>query len=234
MTDIKQAMETIQSIYQMLEDQESKDIYLNRLAFEICGENKYALAVMNTLYQHRWPEGYVAFDSKYRYDKVFAEVPKDHKFLLYGAGNDGKILLAYAKKEKGFVGFCSSSKVKQENGYLGYPVMSPEELLSRRDLYVIIASTNAHDELLGILENGGYPPELIIDGPAYYNGPSDETEQYFGPKFMKFSDEEVFVDAGCYDFGTSLALGRHCKCVKKVYAFEADPENYKKCGSSVE
>lgn len=103
--------------------------------------------------------------------------------------------------------------------------------MSRKDLYVVIATSEARDEVLGILENGGYPPELIIDGPAYYStdGRFGETEIYFGPEFMKFSDEEVFVDAGCYDFRTSLALGRYCNCVKKVYAFEPDPENYQKC-----
>ena len=230
MTGMKHAMETIQRIYQMLEDDESKDLYLNRLAFEISGENKYLIAMLYTFFQHRSPGGYHEYISKYGMDKAIAKVPKGHQFLLYGAGNDGKQMLLYARKREGFAGFCSSTEAKQKNGYLGCPVMSPEELLSRRDLYVVIASSAARDELRGILEEGGYPPELVIDGPAYYSDEElGETEQYFGPGFMKFSDEEVFVDVGCYDFRSALALGRHCNCVKKVYAFEPDPENYEKC-----
>ncbi|WP_300637844.1 hypothetical protein [uncultured Oscillibacter sp.] len=155
MTGMKQAMETIQRIYQMLEDDESKDLYLNRLAFEISGENKYLIAMLYTFFQHRSPGGYHEYISKYGMDKAIAKVPKGHQFLLYGAGNDGKQMLLYARKREGFAGFCSSTEAKQKNGYLGCPVMSPEELLSRRDLYVVIASSAARDELRGILEEGG-------------------------------------------------------------------------------
>ena len=80
-----------------------------------------------------------------------------------------------------------------------------------------------------ILKEGGYPQELIIDGPAFYEPDFiDEVEQYFGPSFIKFQQDEVFVDAGCYDFDNSLAISKHCDHVK-VYAFEPDPENYRRC-----
>ena len=79
-----------------------------------------------------------------------AKVPENHKFVLYGAGNEGKDFLPLARQKEGIVGFCSSTGVKQKNGYLGYPVMSPRELLSRRDLYVVVATSAARDELLGI------------------------------------------------------------------------------------
>lgn len=46
---------------------------------------------------------------------------------------------------------------------------------------------------------------------------------------MEYEDEEVFIDAGCFDLSSSIELRKHCKRVKKVYAFEPDPENYKKC-----
>ena len=233
MTDLKQAAETFGKIYRMLEDQESKDIFMNRLSFEISSNDEYLYKIINTFYRRRWPGGWRVFETESGetsgVKKALAQVPEGHPFVLYGAGNDGKRMLSYAKDKAGFAGFCSSTKVKQENGYLGFPVMSPEELLSRRDLYVVISTRDARDELYSVLENGDYPPERIIDGPAYYTSMYGEAETYFGPSFMKFSDEEVFVDAGCYDFRTSLALGRRCKCVKKVYAFEPDPESYKRC-----
>lgn len=228
MTDMRRAMETIQRIYQMLEDDESREIYMNRLAYNISGEDKYVLPLINTVFQHRGPRGYNRANY-WGIDEALEKVPQNHEFLLYGAGLDGKHLLSLVKRRAGFAGFCSSTTVKQKNGYLGYPVMSPEELMSRRDLYVVIATSDARDELFGILENGNYPSKLIVDGPAYYSREFGEAEQYFGPEFIKFNDEETFVDAGCYDFRSSLALGRHCKCVKKVYAFEPDPENYKRC-----
>lgn len=232
MTDMQQAMETLGKVYQMMEDQESKEIFMNRLAFDISGKggNPYILAIMSSYFLHQYPKGFRASGFLDSLKEISAKVPENRKFVLYGAGSDGKDLFQYfAKSDPRFIGFCSETKAKQENGYLGYPVISPEELLARRDLYVVIATNEARDELLNILENGNYPPELIIDGPVYYCAKFGEAEQYFGPSFLQFSDEEVFIDAGCYDFRSSLALARHCKHVKKVYAFEPDPKNYEKC-----
>lgn len=234
MTDMRQAVETIQRIYEMLEDGESREIYMTRLAYNVSGESKYLIRLMNIAFQRMWPGRFIDYRHLAGMEKTLAKVPENHKFVLYGAGNEGKDFLPLARQKEGFVGFCSSTGVKQKNGYLGYPVMSPRELLSRRDLYVVVATSAARDELLGILENGNYPAEMIIDGPAYYSEKFGEAEQYFGPKFIKLCDEETFVDVGCYDFRSALALGRHCKCVKKVYAFEPDPENYKRCLQNAE
>lgn len=58
----------------------------------------------------------------------------------------------------------------------------------------------------------------------------DYTEgQYFNPGFMVFEEEEVFVDVGAYNMATIMELQNYCKKIKKVYAFEPDPENYKNC-----
>lgn len=37
------------------------------------------------------------------------------------------------------------------------------------------------------------------------------------------------MDAGCFDFGTSLTLREYCPSIKKIYAFEPDPESYQRC-----
>lgn len=218
MTDMKQALETIQRIYQMLEDEESKDIYMYRLASYVSGDRKYMFDMVNT-YMRRCPDG------AHNYHLF---LPKDRRFVLYGAGKDGAMLLPHVMSLKNFAGFCSSTLWKQEKGYMGFPVMSPEELLSQKDLAVVITTTNFRNDIMRILKDGEYPPELIIDGPRFYSDHFSEAEQYYGPSFMKFQDEEIFVDAGCYDLGSSLNLAAHCKCAK-VYAFEPDPENYKKC-----
>ncbi|HCL00890.1 MAG TPA: hypothetical protein DHW61_00445 [Lachnoclostridium phytofermentans] len=47
-------------------------------------------------------------------------------------------------------------------------------------------------------------------------------------------EEEVFVDAGCCDLGTTLRLKQHCKKLKRVYAFEPDKSNYETCIKAAE
>lgn len=225
MTDMMQAIETIQSIYHMLEDQESRDLYICRLSYLFSKDFKYLLPCLNSYMlkhfkaQENTPEVNIV--------KLSHMLPEGRNIVLYGAGVEGKKLLPYFQGDKRFIGFCSSTKGKQENGYLGYSVMSPEELFARRDLCVVISTTKYKDDIRQFLEDGGYPNELIFDGsPSNALG---EAEQYFGPDFMKFCDDEVFVDAGCFDFTDALALARHCKRVKRVYAFEPDPYNYPKC-----
>ena len=136
--------------------------------------------------------------------------------------------IQFWKDDERFVGFCCKTKEKQKNGYLGYPVMSPEELLAQRGLNVAVYTVKFRDEILRILRDGGYPEEQIFDVNRYL--PQDGLDgQYFGPEFMRFEDGEVFVDGGCYDLETSLQLKQYCKHIKKVYAFEPDEENYRQC-----
>lgn len=227
MKEMKIDLETIKKIYSMLEDKESKDIYMYRLALSITDIFNYAT------YATKLGSTYVAClndrSPQKLLGKLVASLPADRNFVLYGAGQDGADILPYLAPDKRFMGFCSGTQEKQKRGYLGYPVLSPERLLSQKDLCVIISTVKYKNEIMQILKDGGYPQELIIDGPAFYRPEFNaEAEQYFGPSFIKFQQEEVFVDAGCFDFNTSLAMSKHCDRVK-VYAFEPDTENYRRC-----
>lgn len=209
-------------IYQMLEDDESKDIYLKRLCYLISGDFRHIRELVGS---HR-PD-LVPWNGK-NTDHLFIDLPKNRNFVLYGAGRDARHILPYVENDRRFIGFCSRTKRKQEKGYLGYPVMRPEELLSRKDLSVVISTTKCRSDIMQILIDSGYPRDLIFDSPLYYADTLFDSEQYFSPGFMTFDHEEIFVDAGCYDLTTSLKLRNHCPQVK-VYAFEPDPVCYKRC-----
>lgn len=212
-------------VYQMLADEESKDIYLKRLNYLVTYNFDYIHRIRNTYLPQLPPwDGTPIAD-------VFMRLPGNRNFILYGAGQNGALLLPYCKENKRFAGFCSKTIEKQKNGYLGCPVMSPEELLARRDLNVIVATSKAKAEIMQILIDGGYPQELIFDGGKLFSKASEasDPEQYFSPNFMTYADEEVFVDAGSFDLGTSLKLKEYAKNLKKVYAFEPDPVCYQRC-----
>lgn len=211
-------------VYRMLEDDESKDIYLNRLNYLISGNLSYIKKIVTAYLPNLTPlKGKTIADLR-------DSMPKDRKIVLYGAGVIGKECLRYWACDDRFVGFCSGTKSKQKTGYLGCPVMSPEELLAQNELNVVINTTRARDEIAQILEKGGYPRDQIFDIADYYpQGDGSDPGQYFEPEFMRYEDEEVFVDAGCFDLECSIRLSRYCGHVKKVYAFEPDPENYRRC-----
>lgn len=213
-------LEEMKKVYQMLSDEESRFTWLNKMNYLITNDSKYIDAIVDVYL----PE-FSKLGSKTAGD-ILSAIPQDKNFVLFGAGNMGADLLPYFKEDERFLGFCSSTIEKQRTGFCGHPCMSPEELMERKNLAVIICTTEAAREILTILSSGGYPKDLIftLDGfvPSY-------NEQYFGPDFIRYEEEEIFVDAGCYDLRSSLDLRKKCGKLRKVYAFEPDPKNYKRC-----
>lgn len=210
-------MDDLRNIYNMLEDEESKDIFLKRLNYSVTGDYKYIDEMV---------EAYAPEFSRKARDRWRASLPKDRDIVLYGTGIYATMMMDEWDHDKRIIGFCSGLKEQQGKDFLGYPVMSPEELLSRRDLTVVVnvVDPDAKEAILGVLQEGGYPSNQIFEVI-----PRWDPEQYFAPEFMKYEGEEVFVDAGCYDFGSSLKLQKYCNLVKKIYAFEPDPVNYQRC-----
>lgn len=205
-------------VYQMLEDDESRDIYINRLNYMVTGDSKYMRHIINSY--------------SYGLDVVRAvdmrtSMPADRQVILYGAGDIGRQLFHIWQADSRFAGFCSGNEEQQRNGYFGYPVISPAELLSKKEFNVIISVRlpKAKAEIKRILRDGGYPENQIFH--TDYLIPEDPYP-YFGPDFMTCEDE-IFIDAGCFDLSSSLELRRRCRHLKKVYAFEPDPKNYQKC-----
>lgn len=225
MQKLENPLEAVQRIYHMLEDKESQEIYMAQLNYLISG-NSWHITNMAAKYAPSFAKESIFMTD---FPNLVNSLPKERDFILYGAGEDAIDLLPVVARNSHFSGFCSRTKEKQKNGYFGFPVMSPETLLERKDLNVVISTNDAKDEILQILQDGGYPQEMIYDGPAAYRivGKGRE-EQYFGPEFMTFGKDEVFVDAGCFDFGSSLALMKHCQHAK-IYAFEPSLENYQRC-----
>lgn len=218
---MESTFEQYRKVYEMLEDGPSRDIYLNRLNYMISRDKRYIEAIVKA-----YLPGVPYFTGKTPAD-LRAAMPNDRKIVLYGAGVAGKIILPYWKDDERFIGFCSQTKEKQKNGYCGWPVMSPEELLARKDLNVVISTTMADREIKQILEAGGYPWDQVYSLIGYYK--YEDPEQYFAPDFMSYGEQEVLIDAGCLNLASTLEFKKHCKSVKKVYAFEPDPECYQIC-----
>lgn len=214
------SFEEMQRVYQMLSDEESRFTWLNRMNYLVTGDFAYMKTIIDTYL----PELQVLTSSTAK--DVLSKIPQERGFVVFGAGDTGMAFLPYFKEDKRFRGFCSSRIGKQKNGFCGYPVMSPEELMARKDLSVMICAYSRKEEILNILSAGGYPRDQIFTSDGLRVSFND---QYFGPGFIHYEAEEVFVDAGCLDLRSSLDLRERCGKLSKVYAFEPDPECYKVC-----
>lgn len=209
-------------VYEMLEDDESKEIYIARLNFLLSNKFEYFKSIIE-----KYLPNAVARDTGKDINTLIASLPENKNIILYGAGNDARISMEYWRKDKRFIGFCDRAVEKQKNGYLGYPVMSPTELLKQQDISVVISTHTGLVEVKQFLLESGFPAENIYVMAEYMF--CVEQGQYFDTDFMCFEDKEIFVDAGCKDFFSSFEMIKYCKNLNKIYAFEPDCYNYQDC-----
>jgi len=217
---MRESIESYRKVYQMLEDQESKDTYLGRMAYLISDDHKYIENILTS-----YLPGMPLLSRRVR--NLLDMLPQDREIILYGAGRKGTEAFRYLVDDKRFIGFCSNNVLKQNSGYLGYPVMSPESLLDRKDILVLVCAPIAREEIMRLLREGGYPQEYIFDFNAI--SAVADPRQYFDLDFIPYENEEVFIDAGCYDLCDTPRIQKYCRHLKRAYAFEPDPKNYKKC-----
>ncbi len=221
---MKPNLSDCQTVYHMLEDEKSRQVYLNRLNFMVTSDyNRYIQEITPPHLPRVDKNGQYAFIGE-----ILSSIPTDAKVVLYGAGDYAEKIFYEWNRDQRVAAFCSNNTKKQKTGYLGYPVISPETLAKQKDFFVIVTVVKAapRKEIQEYLEGIQYPADRVF----YLSFPDALDEnQYFVPEVMEFGDEEVFLDVGCYNLDTSLKLKQRCPSLKKVYAFEPDPENYKVC-----
>lgn len=201
-------------IYKCLGDEESKEIFVNKLLCSVTGEDKY------------W-HNIILRDDQETVMRIKKAVTEDREMIVYGAGTNCASVVAMCE-EIGchFTCICDRDKERQKNGYLGFEVISPEELVEKyREAVVVISTILYQDEVTEFLEKH-FPAKQVI-AFTHKKLLQKIQRQYFPEDILKFEDGEVFVDGGCYDFETSKKLMEYCK-VKKIFAFEPDRFNIEK------
>ncbi len=130
--------------------------------------------------------------------------------------------------------FCDRDNRKQKEGFFGFPVISPEKLLSNHtDAVIVIGTGNYYEEIKEHWCRGGVPGEHSLNLGNYV--PMSSVRQYFEEPFLTCEAEEVFVDAGAFDLFSTIRLQEICGGrLKRAYAFEPDEVNFAKCRELVE
>jgi hypothetical protein len=239
---IKDYFNSIQSVFQALQDEESKQIFMYRLRFalEKCFisplehpaiplPDEYALKSSVMEFLTRASE---SFDMEINrrtenrrpvlaLHRLIKNYDNKSRIIVYGAGNFGKctkdFLDAAGVKTDGF---CDSKKHGTVS--CGIDVISPGDL--RMDDYVVIAvgATSARVEIYDNLIKKGFSPARISMCYATFS-------QYFEYPFLEQKDNEIYIDAGCCDGTTIVDYTEFCGgCYKKIIGLEADQNNYNK------
>lgn len=214
-----EVLEKAKSIYFSLQDDVSKEIFLKKLRCTVTDNGELLV------------RDFVKEYSPEFFNKVEKLKDCDKKIIIYGAGVNLPVVLMICK-DINIYAICDRDETKQQKGYGRYRIMSPEELFDKhKDAVVLVSTTTYWKEVMDELGQHFTKNQLV--SLAEEKTIRWMKSQYFAPEIMKFSDDEVFVDGGCFDFETSQILLNKCK-VKKIYAFEPDEENYKKVQKKLE
>lgn len=157
------------------------------------------------------------------------------KVIVAGAGQRGKALAVMLGKE----GYVVASMV--DNGsedffeQAGISIKKPEDGNYEKACVIVSPSSGAASEAIQkqLVRIGVAAEDIVLLNDYVYAGESLEEKQYFDEDILHYETEEVFVDCGVYDLGTSIRFVENCRAhgVEKiaVHAFEPDPENYRGC-----
>lgn len=215
LTFFKSHMDDIKDIYSNLLDDESKNIFINRLLYNLTNDKKYSLNMMNI-------EPIVG-----KIDK-FQRAGK--KILIFGAGYYGRYIV---EKTLGQLNFeCFIDNNIRDAKVLNLRVIDFNEFKNKYfNEIVVVSPTGKNEEIYTQLIQSGFNKENIINLGEYIKDYNDKCLpiQYF--EFFNGNDEQQsFVDAGCLDGYTSKRFFECCKGrYSNIWAFEPDTTSYEIC-----
>lgn len=216
----------IKDLYESLMDKESKTIFEHRLLYSLTSNHSYIAEMAYNLYN----EYYSGLEGEFWSFLKSLPSEKDTDFrkkvVLFGAGINGRVFYEFLKHCGYRVDYFSdNSEAKFGTQYCGLPVISPSELVNQySDAFIIVTIQTNPQEVIQQLLDQGIPDNNIISGCPVLG------RQYFIDNLFKPSEEEVFIDAGCYDGESTLDFINWCHGkYKKIYAFEPDSKNFKIC-----
>lgn len=208
------------TIYNWLGDDESKKIFINRLFWLISGEERYLDTFKNKKADLTYPQ---VRDTGAK--NIVSKVRELNKpVIIYGGGGIGTGVFDILRDAGiGIKCFWDKDERKQANGVCDTLTQAPGTDYHGE---TVIAATGWYlDEVTANLFQMGVEDKDIII-PEFTEVSLDIKNSYFDSDIIKFNDHEVFVDGGCFNFGTCQILLEKCKTIKSIYAFEPDSNQW--------
>lgn len=205
----------LEQIYAKLTDQKSKEIFKSRLLFSLTGDYSEICKI-------------VAGTDEAAEIRRKVSLSKDSHTFIWGTGFWGNYLTKSFPDIK-WQGYVDNAPRESEKN--GMPVFTPQEFL---EIYsgqpVLIATAFYHEEIYRQLRSCGIEENKIINAGKLMVDLFDK--QYFDLPALPHVQDEVFVDAGCFD---GLTVRNFIKWsggkYREIIAFEPDAMCLEKCRS---
>lgn len=224
-------MKSTDEILSYFEDEQSKFIYQKRVEYNETRD----FGAIKAIVERYLPE----LQDKPYYPGMEVEMLKwledKSNIVIFGSGMNGRSVLRYLAVH-GIVPACFADNAKDKWGTLveGLEIRCPGKMdFSSVDAVVISPYEQVYvDAIHKQLIELGAKEETLLNYKDFCPTML-EWEQYFDPDIIKLHEEEVFVDAGVLNLGTSLRFMEECQKSHiqnfKIHAFEPDGASYVRC-----
>lgn len=200
--------ESSRKIYNHLQDDLSKEIFLSRCAYSLSGDINTLLPML-------------------KYNSVshaLYELDAGDKDYIFGCGYYGHMLMK--SKTNNWIGFIDNNHQLQGGTSKDLPIFAPHDI--DLDSRIFIANRYHHDSIYEQLKKIGFRDNQLVDVGSMIEVMA--SKQYFDIQEMSHSTKEVFVDVGALNGDTSKLFIKWCNGdFDHIYCFEPDERNIDKC-----
>lgn len=203
-------IEDIRQIYEKIENDNSRDIFVNRLLYSLTGDYGYISKMV------------LGTETGKQLDQQI-----EGQVFIYGAGQRGEMLVE-GFPHKQWQGFIDANK---EGSFERYPIYRLCDFEYRVDTTIVISNKYGYDEIKDMLVRDKKVPEnKIIVFERLCRQASKN--RYFEPECLKkySMQNRVFMDLGCFDGIDSLrAIDFFTNDKLSICALEPDRDSCIKC-----
>lgn len=211
-------LSNLQQVYSKLGDDLSREIYMSRIMFSISeGGDQWNTKIART---NKTFMQFICFLRKH-----------SGQIAVMGSGYRGKQLV-HLNQDVEWKCFIDNNP--KEDTLEGIPVLKTTDFLKDYSGEIIVIASRIYESEMHkqLREYGINECNIISYGNLLENLMHD---QYFDLPDLPISDEEVFVDLGCFDAMTSVELKKRIgNKLKSVIAFEPDAMRIKECKDNLE
>jgi len=236
--------ENIRKVYNLLEDEESRAIFWDRLKYWVTGEKRYLLDTVIDSYTYADTFANVSNIALTELFKQIIVSNEECEIVVWGASDKAETIVELLH-EFGFLDstfksvdcYYVDNDPKKWGSDFGWhnptmymQVFNPDRLKDRKKkVYVVIAvNTYSNDKRITrqLLDYGIDEKTIFhsVIGYEYFLG-----EMYLAEGVMKPVKGDVFCDVGAFDMYNTEKFIKWNPEYGHVYAFEADPVSYTKC-----
>lgn len=206
----------IRKIYGKLQDDESKQIYIDRINYSLTRDASFLKNMVDRTVRATalWKD----------FLKHLQGLAADHEMVIFGAGIWGNILYRETREVLHWKTMVDSNSINKKVGEI--PVVPFDKFIKEyKGEYIVISSYKNYQGMAEQLRDHDIADDKIVDAGSVIYELTEKAVYFDLAALLPCRKREVFVDAGCFDGTTTRRFFEWCGGKGYSYCLEPDVKN---------